>query len=66
MNVNTKLIVGLHTILARNKLNKTVSGFKGYLFINENLRKQKKIQANGISVLVISKNNIAKLDVNLP
>ena len=66
VNVNTKLVAGLHTILARDKLNKTVSGFKGYLFLNENLRKQIKIQANGISVLGISKNNIAKLDVNLP
>ena len=65
-NVNKKVVSGLHTILARDKSDKTVNGFKGYLFLTEDLRKQIKINANGISVLGISKNNIAKLTVNLP
>ncbi len=56
----------MHTILARDKSNKTATGFKGYLFLTEDLRKKIKINANGISVLGISKNNIANLDVKLP
>ena len=66
VNVNIDLVAGLHTILARDKSNKTATGFKGYLFLTEDLRKKIKINANGISVLGISKNNIANLDVKLP
>lgn len=66
INVNEKIVSGLHTILARYKLNKTALGFKGYLFLNESLRKNIKIIANGVSVLGISKNNLAKLEVKLP
>ena len=66
VNVNTDLVAGLHTILARDKSDKTAIGFKGYLFLTEDLRKKIKINANGISVLGISKNNIANLDVRIP
>ena len=66
INVNIDLVAGLHTILARDKSNKTATGFKGYLFLTDDLRKKIKINANGISVLGISKNNIANLDVRLP
>lgn len=66
INVESKVVSGLHTILARDKNNKTALGFKGYLFLNESLRKDIKMITNGISVLGVSKNNIAKLNVNLP
>ena len=66
INVNEKIVSGLHTILARDKLDRTALGFKGYLFLNESLRKNIKIIANGVSVLGISKNNLAKLEVKLP
>ncbi len=66
INVNISLVSGLHTILARDKIHKTAPGFKGYYFLTEDLRKKMKINANGISVLGISKKNIANFEINLP
>ena len=63
---NQKIVAGLHTILARDTEDITVSGFKGYLFQTDNLKKQIKIITNGISVLGISKNNLKNLYVNIP
>ena len=63
---NQKIVAGLHTILARDTADITVSGFKGYLFQTDNLKKQIKIITNGISVLGISKNNLKNLYVNIP
>ena len=63
---NQKIVAGLHTILARDTADITVSGFKGYLFQTDNLKKQIKIVTNGISVLGISKNNLKNLYVNIP
>ena len=63
---NEKVLAGLHTILARDEKNITVNGFKGYLFLTENLKTNIKRIANGISVLGISKNNLSKLMVNIP
>ena len=61
-----KVLAGLHTILARDEKNITVDGFKGYLFLTEDLKTNIKRIANGISVLGISKNNLSKLKVNIP
>ena len=61
-----KVLAGLHTILARDKNNITVNGFKAYLFSTNSLKTKIKIIANGISVLGISKNNLSKLTVNVP
>lgn len=61
-----KLIAGLHTYIARDKDHKTASGFKGYLFQSEHLRLQMMKMATGISVLGISKGNLAKLEIGLP
>ena len=61
-----KVLAGLHTILARDEKNITVNGFKGYLFLTEDLKTNIKRIANGISVLGISKNNLSKLMVNIP
>ena len=40
INVESKIVSGLHTILARDKNNKTALGFKGYLFLNDSLKKK--------------------------
>ena len=61
-----KVLAGLHTILARDEKNITINGFKGYLFLTEDLKTDIKRIANGISVLGISKNNLSKLNVNIP
>jgi type I restriction enzyme S subunit len=63
---NEKVLAGLHTILARDEKNITINGFKGYLFLTEDLKTNIKRIANGISVLGISKNNLSKLMVNIP
>ena len=61
-----KVLAGLHTILARDEKDITINGFKGYLFLTEDLKINIKRIANGISVLGISKNNLSKLSVNIP
>ncbi|WP_342764238.1 restriction endonuclease subunit S [uncultured Methanobrevibacter sp.] len=61
-----KVLAGLHTILARDEKNITINGFKGYLFLTDDLKTNIKRIANGISVLGISKNNLSKLSVNIP
>ncbi len=66
--VNVKprsLVAGLHTYIARPK-GDFVSGFSGYLFQSEKLRKKIKRIAQGISVLGISKTNLEKLYVPQP
>lgn len=63
---NEKVLAGLHTILARDENDMTVNGFKAYLFSTNNLKTKIKIIANGISVLGISKNNLSKLNVEIP
>ena len=61
-----KVLAGLHTILARDEKNIIVNGFKGYLFLTEDLKTNIKRIANGISVLGISKKNLSKLMVKIP
>ena len=63
---NEKVLAGLHTILARDENDMTVNGFKAYLFSTNNFKTKIKIIANGISVLGISKNNLSKLNVEIP
>lgn len=60
------LVAGLHTYIARPKLNTFSIGFSGYLFQTNALRKQIMRMAQGISVLGISKPNLSKLTINLP
>ena len=61
-----KVLAGLHTLLARDEENMTVCEFKAHLFATNALKTKMKIIANGVSVLGISKNNLSKLDVNIP
>jgi type I restriction enzyme, S subunit len=60
------LVAGLHTHLARPKAGKLVIGYSGYLFQTWALRKQIMRIAQGISVLGISKPNLAKLILPVP
>ena len=52
-----KLVAGLHCFIARPK-EKLIIGYSGYSFQSENVRKQIKKIAQGISVLGISKTNL--------
>ncbi|MGG7212867.1 restriction endonuclease subunit S [Clostridium nigeriense] len=61
-----KVVAGLHTILARDNKKITARKFKGYMMLNEKIRKQIKILAAGAKVLGISKSNLAKVSVKLP
>ncbi|MCB4758782.1 MAG: restriction endonuclease subunit S [Sulfurovum sp.] len=67
INVNNKKIIsGLHTFLLRDKNNNFTSKYKGFIFYNENVSKNIKKIATGISVLGISKTNLGKLLIPLP
>jgi type I restriction enzyme S subunit len=62
---NQKLLAGLHTYIARDKI-KFALGFKSYLFKSYDLRLKIMKIATGISVLGISKTNLSKLKVFIP
>jgi len=59
------LVAGLHTYIARPKT-KFSSGYLGYLFQDETTRKQIKKLAQGVSVLSISKTNLATILLPIP
>lgn len=61
-----KLVAGLHVILARDKDSIFALGFKSYLMQTEPVRKQMMTAATGVSVLGITKGNLAKLVLNIP
>lgn len=63
---NETVLAGLHTILARDEKGKTVVGFKAYLMQSREVRMQIMRFATGISVLGISKTNLAKIKIKLP
>lgn len=62
----SKVVAGLHTILARDVKALTTKNFKGYMLLNEHVRKQIKVLAAGAKVLGISKSNLAKVKVKVP
>lgn len=64
--VPNTLVAGLHTFIARPKAGVLALGFSGYLFQTWALRRQIMRTAQGISVLGISKPNLARLIVSLP
>lgn len=63
---NEKLISGLHTLLARQRKNKLVKGFAGYLFKSAPLRRQIQKEAQGAKVLGISAGRISTINVPYP
>lgn len=60
------IVAGLHTYIARPVGGQLALGFSGYLFQTHQLRRQIMGIAQGISVLGISKTNLAKLTLQLP
>jgi type I restriction enzyme S subunit len=66
VNLNDeKVVAGLHTYIARDK-EQVAIGFKGYLFRSEYIRKQIMKLATGVSVLGISKGNLASMSIFIP
>lgn len=63
---NRKVIGGLHTLVIRDKISKTVDGFRTYIFRNYFVHNEIKKIATGISVFGISKGNLSKLKIPLP
>ncbi len=63
---NTKIIGGLHTIVARSRDNQTHNGFRTYIFNSHLVSKSLKTIATGISVYGISKGNLSKLKLPIP
>ena len=66
INVNEKLVSGLHTIHARDKKQLFSPMFKGYYFNTPAIHNQIRILANGFKVFGISKDNINNLKVMIP
>ncbi len=66
-NLNGKVAIsGLHTFALRDVDNKTVAGFRTYIFKNPNVKKALKTIATGSKVYGISKGNIQKFKIVLP
>ncbi len=66
-NLNGKVAIsGLHTFALRDLNNKTVPGFRTYIFKNPNVKKALKTIATGSKVYGISKGNIQKFKIVLP
>jgi len=63
---NEKIISGLHTILARQKTERLVIGFSGYLFHSYVIRDQIRKESQGAKVLGISRGRLAGIDVCFP
>lgn len=63
---NEKLLSGLHTLLARQIEQKLITGFGGYLFKSEPIRKQIQKEAQGTKVLSISATRISKINIYYP
>lgn len=66
-NLNGKAAIsGLHTFALRDLDNKTVAGFRTYIFKNPNVKKALKTIATGSKVFGISKGNLQKFKIVLP
>lgn len=63
---NEKLVSGLHTLLARQKEQKLIVGFGGYLFKSNWIRSQIKREAQGAKVLGISVGRLSNIKIHYP
>jgi len=61
-----KIVAGLHTVVLRDINSNFEVGFKSLLFSTQNIREQIQKNAQGISVLGISKKAISRLKIQLP
>ena len=63
---NEKLLSGLHTLLARQKKEKLIFGFGGYLFKSSRIRTQIRKEAQGAKGFGISAGRLSKIDICFP
>lgn len=63
---NKQVICGLHTIHARDKLNATVTGFKGYAFSSKRFRNQIRNLAQGTKIYSINTRNFKECSIEMP
>lgn len=61
-----KIVGGLHTIVARDKGNNVEHGFGAYIFKHEEVIKELRSMATGMSVFGISKGNLNRLNILVP
>ncbi|PAW95664.1 hypothetical protein CKK33_10625 [Mucilaginibacter sp. MD40] len=67
IDCNEKLVVsGLHTIHGRDKLNRSIVGFKGYAFAAKSFRNQMRSLAQGTKVYSISIKNFHDCFISIP
>jgi type I restriction enzyme, S subunit len=67
VNVNNEsLLSGLHTLLARQKEPKLITGFGGHLFLSNRIRNQIKREAQGAKVLGISGTRLSNVIIYYP
>ncbi len=66
-NIADKRITGgLHTFVVRDAAGKTAPGYRGYILKEEEVAKEVKRIATGVSVHGVSKTNLAKVELSLP
>lgn len=66
-NINNRRVVsGLHTFALRDKKAQTVAGFRSYVLKNQQVIRELRRIATGISVYGVSKTNLAKVKIPLP
>jgi type I restriction enzyme S subunit len=63
---NNKVIAGLHTILMREKTSQYKNGFKGYLFLVPDVKRQFVGLATGMKVYGVSKSNLPQVLLPIP
>jgi len=61
-----KIVSGLHTFLARDKSNRTINGFRTYIFKNPKVTIELKKIVTGTSVFSISKSELQKFKIPIP
>lgn len=66
-NIADRIVVaGLHTFAARDKKEKTAEGFRTYLLRHDQVIREIRRIASGISVHGVSKSNLSKVNIALP
>ena len=61
-----QIVCGLHTIHGRDKLHKTIPGFKGYAFSSKAFHDQIKRIAQGTKIFSISTGNFEEVSISIP
>jgi type I restriction enzyme S subunit len=61
-----KIVCGLHTIHGRDKLNITITGFKGYAFSSKLFRHQVRRLAQGTKVFSVSPKTFNYIYISIP